>query len=196
MEHQKTCSVDGCLSKIKALGLCLKHYTRLRRHGDVTHRLRAANGEPIQWIMDNVHFQNDECLPWPYASGGRGDAVVFHDGRMRSASRVMCEMAHGVPDPSLSLECAHNCGNGHLGCMNPKHLRWDTRSGNHSDKVIHGTHNRGERNLNAKVSEIQALEIMASKESLSALSKKYGISVSAVSAIRTGKNWKYLKVQP
>lgn len=192
METVKTCYVDGCFSKVKALGCCVKHYTRLRRYGDVNVRLRPANGEAMQWVMDNLDFSSDECLPWPYASGSRGDAVVLHGGRLRSASRVMCEIVHGIPDPSLSLECAHNCGNGHLGCMNPRHLRWDTRSGNHADKVIHGTHNRGERNVNAKVTEDQVLEIRSSKQALSVLSKMYGISVAAVSSIRTGKNWKYL----
>lgn len=196
MNPVKTCSVDGCSSVVKAFGYCVKHYTRFRRHGDISKRLRAANGEPMEWILGNVGFSSDDCLPWPYASGGRGDAVVFHGGRMRSASRVMCEVVHGVPDESLGLECAHSCGNGHLGCMNPRHLRWDTRAGNHADKVLHGTDNRGLKNPNVKLKESEVLEIINSKEKLIPMAEKYEVSISLISAIRNGKRWRHLVAKP
>lgn len=190
----ESCIVDGCLASVRSLGYCEKHYHRFRRHGDASIRDRAANGECMEWIYSHVQFDADECLTWPYAVGRRGDAVVLHNGKQRSASRVMCEIAHGIPDESLNLECAHNCGNGHLGCMNPKHLRWDTRSGNHADKVLHGTHNRGERNVRSKLKEDQVLYILRSEDSCKSLAIKYGISASTVSAIRKRKLWKHISI--
>lgn len=187
-----TCEVENCGGSVKAKGLCLKHYHRFRRHGNPFTRLRAANGECLKWIEDHVNYDGDKCLIWPYASGGRGDAVVLHEGRMRSGSRVMCEFVHGIPDPALELECAHSCGNGHLGCMNPKHLRWDTRSGNFADKLIHNTDNRGEKNINAILREEDVVEILRSNDSLAVLSAKYGVTKSTVSAIRTRRLWKHV----
>lgn len=41
----KECQAVGCDKLAVSLDYCSMHYTRLRRHGDVTKRLRAANGE-------------------------------------------------------------------------------------------------------------------------------------------------------
>lgn len=47
------------------------------------------------------------------------------------------------PQPSPLHEVAHDKGDPSKNAVGD--LRWDTRSGNHKDKVAHGTHNRGER---------------------------------------------------
>jgi len=189
MAHPKICTIAGCNKPHKGLGLCSAHYHRARRHGSPEIRLRAANGECLRWIEDHVDHLGDDCLIWPYARGGAGDAVVYHNGIQRSASRVMCEVAHGLP-ASKNLECAHSCGNGHLGCMNPRHLRWDTRAGNFSDKLIHGTHNGGERNPNSILNEKQVEYILNGSKSAKELSVELGVSKANIYAIREGKRWK------
>lgn len=187
----KTCIIEGCGKPHNSHGYCTAHYNRLRRHGDAAIATRAANGECLKWINDHKGYDEDDCLAWPYASGRRGDAVVLHDGRMRSASRVMCEEVHG-PAPDERYECAHSCGNGHLGCMNPRHLRWDTRSGNHADKVIHGTDNRGEKHPLAKLSTEQVKRILHGGEGAATLSVDLGVSRTTVWAIRRGIIWRHL----
>lgn len=187
----KTCTYDGCEKPHQSKGFCSAHYTRLSRHGDPSKTSGTPAGEPMDWISRHSEYKEEGCLAWPYARGGRGDAVVSHNGKMRSASRVMCELVHGMPE-NERLECAHNCGNGHLGCMNPRHLRWDTRSGNHADKLKHGTHNRGERSPMAKLSEIQVRHIRKSDLSNKRLSEMLGVSRAAVYAARCGINWAHL----
>ena len=188
------CTVEGCNNPHKSLGYCIAHYTRFNRYGDVNFKQIASPGEPMAWIFEHMDYEGDDCLKWPYASGGRGDAIVTDNGVMRSGSRVMLEISKGMPDHD-SLECAHNCGNGHLGCMNPRHLRWDTRSGNHADKVIHGTDARGEKNARSKLTAGQVLEIRSSASSGNSLARKFGVSGSLISYIRRGKLWGHLSLE-
>lgn len=89
----------------------------------------------------------DACWPWRGAKshkrrgkrgviqvGGRGSRVV-------SAARVaLALVADGDYDKRDAhgqlLEVLHACGNGgnHIDCVNPRHLRWGTRTENEQDK--------------------------------------------------------------
>lgn len=42
----RRCEVEGCTSKVRARGLCGKHYERKRRYGDAEHDPRAGAVEP------------------------------------------------------------------------------------------------------------------------------------------------------
>jgi hypothetical protein len=92
------------------------------------------------------------------------------------------------------------CPNGFEACHNDgdrqnnrlENLRWDTRSGNHSDKEQHGTMLRGARHPNAKitweiVSEIRRRSLNG--ESLLRLAREFGISRSNVGLIAARKTW-------
>jgi hypothetical protein len=61
-----------------------------------------------------------------------------------------------------------------------------------ADTIAHGTTNRGERCGTAKLNAEQVLKIRASSETLLALAKAYGVSVSAVHHIKRGLTWKHL----
>lgn len=71
-------------------------------------------------------------------------------------------------------------------------LQWASRSENHADKLAHGTHNRDERNHQAKLTVHQVHEIRLSTLSQLQLSKIYGVSVPTISEIRSGKAWSWL----
>src|SRR5690606_22017504 len=95
-----------------------------------------------KWLKDHVAHTADDCLIWPYAKLANGYAAIRIDGKTTTAARIMCVAAHGEP-LTPQLEAAHSCGNGHLGCVNPRHLRWATTAENNSDKNIHGTMMKG-----------------------------------------------------
>lgn len=80
------------------------------------------------------------------------------------------------------------------GCVNPRHLRWATRSENHADKLDHGTHNRGEQCPTVKITEEQARQILALKGRLSQkdIAAKFGVTFQHVSNIHLGKRWAWL----
>lgn len=186
------CSVDGCDHPHDRRGFCTSHYYRLIRHGTPMGG-GTFLGEPLQWIQAHINFTGAECLIWPYAMGRDDYGVVRFRGKQSSAPKVMCTLAHGDA-PSPDHETAHSCGNGACGCINPTHIRWDSRAGNHGDKLIHGTHIRGERNVAHKLTEadIRAIRGAYSDLSLSNLSKRYGVSRGLISLIKLRKRWAWL----
>jgi len=142
-----------------------------------------------RFIEAHVDDPAGACLIWPFARNNKGHAIV-HGG---VAARVMCELAHGAP-PTPEHEAAHNCGNGHMGCIHPQHLRWATHQENSLDRAIHGTENRGERNGSNKLTRDQILEIRARHTSKRVdLASEYGVTPGTISNIINGHKWKWLK---
>lgn len=193
------CKVDGCgrsslSSDHGRKGFCSAHYERFRRHGDPLGG-RVSKGEPEAFIQQVVlSCDGEECLIWPYSTKGNGYGQINVGGRRVVASRYICEAAHGSP-PSPDHQAAHACGNGHLGCVNPKHLSWKTSSENHADKLIHGTHSRGERSPLSKLSEEQVLEIMRLKgvKSQTKLAAEFGVATNTIAHIHNGRTWSWLR---
>lgn len=96
-----------------------------------------GKGKAYAWLVAHQHFNGDECLIWPFARLPHGRGSLGYNGKLYYAHRLMCEMVKG-PCPE-GLVCAHSCGNGHLGCVNPNHLSWKTQTDNHLDQRKHGT---------------------------------------------------------
>lgn len=88
------------------------------------------------------------------------------------------------------MDCCHNDGNplnNHV-----ENLRYDTRSGNFKDKLLHGTHNRGENSPVHKLTEQQVLEIRsrsANGESIGDIAKTMPIGYSHTRDIIARKYW-------
>lgn len=190
MTLNPTCLAPDCPLAAEKRGYCERHYRRWKKHGDPLAGKAAAHAG-AEWIAAHVGHQGDECLPWPFGrqSDGRGNARI-HGERML-AHRAMCERAHG-PAPSPDHEAAHSCGNGHLACCNPNHLRWATHRENHADRWAHGTMHVGEANHNARLSRDQVIAIRASAEPPAGLAQRFGVSVKTVSKIRLRQRWAWL----
>jgi hypothetical protein len=186
------CTVIGCNKKPRSFGLCSAHYTRKRRHGSPEGG-GLERGHASKWLLDNVDHDGEDCLIWPYAKSPSGYGLSVYNGKQTNASRIMCELAHGEP-PKDKMDAAHSCGNGHGGCVNPKHLRWATRTENHADKLIHGTDIRGEKHHMAKLSEAEVKLIRASEGLASArlLALEYGLSVSMIYRIWRRQAWAHI----
>lgn len=137
-----------------------------------------------------LSHMSDECLIWPYGKTGQGYGQIWVKGKVLLASRYICERVNGAP-PTTKHHAAHSCGNGHLGCVNPKHLNWKTVAENQADRLTHGTHNRGERCANSKLSESQVREILALRDvkSQKEIASEFGVSPSNICHIFRGKSW-------
>lgn len=186
------CTVDGCGKRQQAFGLCCAHYTRKRRHGDAFGG-RTARGEPMEWINSHLSHDGDECLIWPYALA-RGYGVLVVDGRMRVASNYMCELLHG-PAPEGQEDAAHSCGKGNKGCVNPRHLRWASRSDNCNEKLAHGTMTIGEQSHMAKMTEKQVRDIRALRAKgvpVGELAAKFSMSRAGIYLILNKTNWRWV----
>lgn len=184
------CSVAGCSRQSRERGLCGLHYHRLLRHGDPLGG-KKLHGAPLAWITALVDYKGSDCITdWPFWKNPDGYAGIYFRGEQMAAARALCILANGPP-PTPAHEVCHNCGNGHLSCLNPHHLRWGTRAENAADRVIHGTDHRGEKHPQAKLTAAQVVEIRAMRGTVSQviLAKIYGVSQSAISGIQRRTRW-------
>jgi hypothetical protein len=194
----KACSVADCDRNAHRdgegrAGLCSLHYQRKRAHGDPL-TVISKDRPAYDWLVRHAAHEGDDCLPWPFHTGRDGYGRVHREnGRLTTASRLMCEIAHGPP-PSPTHEAAHSCGKGNRGCTNPRHLRWDTPTGNHADKIEHGTTNRGERQGAHKLSEndVRTIRRLAATETQASIARHFRIDQSTVSDIKTRRRWGWL----
>lgn len=196
-ESKSTCSVPGCGSVGRLTrGMCNLHYLRFRRHGDPEKSLikTTPRGEVTRFLEEVVFpCESEECLLWPYTKAdGRGFAR--YAGKWQPAYRLACEMRHGPP-PTTKHEAAHSCGNGHLGCVNPRHLRWATHIENEADKIGHGTSQHGTRNHQAKLTDDTVRQIRAAqgKASQAEIGAMFGVSQTLVGLIHRRQRWGWLQ---
>lgn len=192
MTQRRTCTFGDCNKPLKARGYCNGHYVRLMRYG-APDLGGTPKGEIPKWIDEHALFDGNECLIWPFFRNcyGYGNCQSINEENM--AHRIMCSMGNG-PAPTPDHEAAHSCGRGHLGCVNPKHLRWATRMENVADRIDHGTHNRGERHGLSLLTEsqVQSIRSLAGKLSQSKIAEKFGVSQPLICAILNRTRWKWL----
>jgi hypothetical protein len=164
------------------------------KYGDPTDG-GTAHGDPSAFLDAACLTATDDCILWPYSRLPNGYPKVRIGGRNRIVSRVVCERAHGSP-PTLSHQAAHSCGNGHEGCINPRHLRWATPIENEADKLSHGTRCRGVRHGAAKLTETDVRDIRRranAGETQSAIARGYSLNPKTINDIVLRKNWAWLK---
>jgi len=185
------CSVDGCHKPLKALGLCRSHYLRNWRHG-APEAGGQSRGFATEFIRSHINYKGDDCILWPFARTPTGYGVVRYPGlHGNNAHRVMCILARGEP-PSPELEAAHECGNGHLGCVNPKHLKWKERIDNIRDKAVHGTQLWGDLIHFSKLTLEQAQRVKFGSDRGTDLAKELSVTPATIYRIRSGHTWKGL----
>lgn len=114
-------------------------------------------------------------------------SVMLYRGQHRQRLHVhrLVAIAFIGPQPSALHEVAHRDGDPSNNA--PSNLRWSTRSENHADKVIHGTHNRGERHPLSKLSDEQVRSIRASRNTTKQIANEFGITAGHVWAVKAGK---------
>lgn len=194
MADMRACSAPGCdrPARYRAPELCVTHYKRMARRGsfDIP---GAARGEPQRFFESALKYEGDDCLFWPFSRTAPGYAQININNRPRSVSREICKCIHGAP-PLGKNEAAHSCGNGHLGCVNPAHMRWATKRENAHDRIAHGTANRGERCNFNKIDRdaVLAIRALQGTKSQRAIAEQFGISAGHVSEILARKTWSWL----
>lgn len=154
----------------------------------------TKHGEPMRFIHEVALLHTgDECLAWPYSKNGKGYGLLKVEGKTTVASRYICELVRGSP-PTPEHEASHSCGNGHEGCVSPIHLGWKTTAQNQADRLIHGTHNRGERHGQAKLTEadVRGIIAMKGKKTQRELAERFGVAHQTIGEIHAGRKWAWL----
>ena len=153
----------------------------------------AANcrgkGKGIAFIRDHVNYQGDDCLPWPLSRNQNGHGQFGYLRQTYLAHRYMCEMVNGPP-PSPDHEAAHSCGNGHKGCVNPKHLSWKTREQNQADRYIHNRKpGKGRARFKLTLEQVAEIRSSAGLKTNKELALKFGVSRGCIRQILLRQTW-------
>lgn len=136
----------------------------------------------------------DDCWLWKGSTDGggygkiRGSAESHY--KTSRAHRIAYELVHGtVPN---SLHVLHSCDN--RACANPAHLFLGTNAENVDDRVNKGRSAdvKGEKNVKAKLTEIQVLYIRSLSGTQNSIAMRFGVSTSTIWGIRNRKSWKHI----
>ena len=182
------CEAQDCPREAVARKMCLKHYKRWRRHGDMNVLLVLRGRTPLQTI---------ESKGWDVTPAGCWEARTWRAGRMQYAYYTIGAvdvLAHRVayeawvgPIPEGQI-VRHECDN--PPCINPAHLMLGTHADNAADRDIRGRAQvlHGEVNGSAKLSNAEVVEIRSVLPGYGGrqkdLADEYGISISHLSAIK------------
>jgi hypothetical protein len=127
---------------------------------------------------------------WKYiniSSNGYGKIYVY--GKNMKAHRFSYETFIGPLDPTLEICHSCNCKS----CINPDHLRQDTRSSNSIDKSYAFAH------ADQKLTPEQVIEIKKELQNPywginTALANKYKVHHTVISRIKLGLRWSHLSI--
>lgn len=148
-----------------------------------------------------------ECWIWSASKNSKGYGQISHwvDGKriVRRAHRVAFELAYGpIPEmPGSHGACVlHRCDN--PSCVNPSHLFIGTNAENVRDMDRKGRRKfsvkLGSDHPNSILNEAIVREIARlhydEGVSQTALSKKFGVCISTINHIFTGRLWAHLKL--
>lgn len=195
MVSKNVCVINDCGKMRFGHGFCERHLRRFRRHGDPLggRKSPAKPGAPKKWLHDHADHQGKECLPWPFSRNAYGYSNINIDGE-NLASRYMCKLAHGEP-PTPKHQAAHDCGRGHEGCTNPKHLYWATNGQNRQDMFTHGTTTRGERHGASKITtdQVRQMRDLKGVHTQDVIAEMFGVSRGHVNAVLCRRIWGWLE---
>lgn len=193
MADSRLCSIADCGKPHYGHGWCENHYRRWKRSGDPLGG-KTSRGEAKQFFENVViPYEGDDCLIWPFARSHSGYGHLGWRGKICIVSRLVCEDRYGPP-PSPEYHASHSCGRGHEGCVSRKHLSWKRPEANWADRVIHGTHNRGEQAGRSKLKEddVRKIRSLLGKTEQQELARRFGVSRSVISHIANRRTWAWL----
>lgn len=127
------------------------------------------------------------CWEWQCYIDPLGYSRIYLNGKQYRGHRYTWELYNGeIPE---GMNVLHKCDN--RKCINPDHLFLGTQKDNVRDmisknrqKVIHG-----EIHPKTKLTNKDVIEIFLSDKKSVFWAKKFGLTESAISSIRTGKSW-------
>jgi len=130
-----------------------------------------------------------QCWLWIGCRNQNGYGQFRVGNNIYKAHRFAYEYFIGPLDPEL--EVCHNCAT--PSCVNPRHLRQDTRSSNMIDMSYAKTNNM------QKLTVEQVIEIKQKLQNYyfglgKKLAREYGVDSRTISVIKTGRNWKHLDI--
>jgi HNH endonuclease len=136
---------------------------------------------------------SDTCWEWDAALYSNGYGHFIISGKDHLAHKVSFQLfGNSIPE---GLVLRHTCDN--RKCVRPDHLIPGTHSENLRDCVERGRLNPGRLFGESNAASVLTVEdvrkirhLFTQGYSLSAISRKFGVGVSAIHSIKHGKTWK------
>ena len=137
----------------------------------------------------------ENCIEWKGAKNWFGYGMTYKGGKPTRVHRKVCAEKYGKTLDEISgLVVRHLCNN--PSCVNPDHLALGTAADNVKDRVLSGRSDRGESRHSSKLTEGDVKYIRKTfsgeRGEMTALSKKFGVSVTTISYVLSGKKWGWL----
>lgn len=146
--------------------------------------------DPVERLK-NSYFIDPNTGCWKYTGyiDPKGYGQLTVNKKSLRVHRFAYETFVGRLDPQLEICHSCNCKS----CINPQHLRQDTRSSNAIDKSYAFAH------ADQKLTPEQVIEIKIALQNPywginNDLAEKYGVHNSLISEIKLGKRWSHLKI--
>lgn len=146
-------------------------------------KYEVSNFARVKSLYDNVGRRRDFILSqyededgYLRVSIGRGTK-----NRMSGVHRIVCSSFHD--NPEIKPHVNHKDGNKKNNL--PNNVEWATNSENQKHAYDTGL----KADCHAILNREQVVEISKSKKSLKTLSLEYGVTISAISLVKRGKNW-------
>lgn len=197
---KKNCSVEGCTKPSRRRTFCDTHSARFYKHNDPLFSYKSDEQRAVRfWAeVDKTpgHGPKGECWLWTgrLDKDGYGECKSHERrGRVWRAHRFSYFLKTGKPIPK-GVMILHSCDV--RNCVNDAHLRPGTNADNMQDMMERGRVIRGEKKLNAKLSDkiVKMLkERVANGAKKTHLAKEFHVSEATVTHACTGRTWKHVQ---
>ena len=140
--------------------------------------------------------KTDGCWLWLAGkNNGYGQFSIGPRGSAKHmvASRMAFILEYGAIENGKYV--CHHCDN--RACVNPSHLFIGTAADNQADMAIKGRAKRlhGETNGQAKITaeDVKQIRALRGKIPYGKIANRYGVSLSAIAHVMTGRSWSHIK---
>ena len=132
--------------------------------------------------------KTDTCWLWTGCINSSGYGKFTYNKKTLLPHRVSWILAGNTFTDGL--EICHSCRNRH--CVNPEHLREDTKKANSQDRFRDGTDPTGSKNGRAKLTEQDVIAIRASDKTNAELARMYNVSRANIGHIIKRRFWTHI----
>jgi len=190
------CVIANCTNPPLAKGFCRRHYDQIRNaRATYRHGAKFSVEDALAFLGVASKAETDACIDWPWSKSEKEYGRLERGRRGKRvralAHRAMCYLTSGPP-PFPEADAAHHCGR--PCCVNPRHVRWATRSENMADRWKHGTAPHGEKAHGAKLTDEKVREIRKTAKHwpVRALAARYGVSMATINGVLRGETWRHV----
>jgi hypothetical protein len=182
------CAAPDCQRETVSCGYCGKHYSRLRRSGDIQSTYRMTHDERVLAIIGDIpQLDPEQC--WEYQ--GRCESNGYGKRFGLSSHRVAYLYWHpNTGGIDQDYEVRHACDN--RPCCNPHHLLLGTRQDNVNDMMSRNRASVGESRKIAKLTERDVKAIRKDNRSNPDIAADYRVHRRTISDVKRRKTWKHV----